>query len=429
MRDAVWTLLLMTMLACTGKAPQNAVQDGTDTDTAEQPGQSPEEPTACTESSGAPDACECSTTDGFTTYRFQQDGGERCLTTYVDPGTNLEPQPLVMLPDCYTRNALQNPDAVMDFSQRYNVRSIELTAPSGSWNFPLNNEVNADNYTAQCDPESSIEVAYMQGVFSVVDQMVADGTVDPERIYVSGFSQNAMFSLFVATCFPERVRGINQGGSGLYSQADGSLALPQCEGACRRSDFVTHGDECVNEAPCDSCSYFPVYPDSSAGTFQSCIFMYDNDDAAHTTAVPAHKVLTEAGYEASLHIFASRRENGLGGHTLPVLGLEWANSCLNINPRCTSACEKAVVSCIDDFQDAYANDNEGQQAINTEEGRNLLSRVFKDCRSANPDICSQGCAATQAMLHSVQPPACVCAPGQADCDCTTSDVPGPCQNR
>ena len=139
-------------------------------------------------------------------------------------------------------------------------------------------------------------------MFSVVDQMIADGTVDPSKIYISGFSQNAMFALFSATCFPERIQGISQGGCGLYSQEDGALALPRCEGACKRSDFETYDVECVTQAPCDTCNYFPVLPTSSDDSFKSCILIYDNDEAAHSTAVPAHRVLTESGHDASLHI-------------------------------------------------------------------------------------------------------------------------------
>ena len=41
----------------------------------------------------------------------------------------------------------------------------------------------------------------------------------------------------------------------------------------------------------------------------------------------------------------------------------------------------------------------------------------------------RGCAGTEAMLLSVEVPACECMPGEADCACTTSDVPGQCGDR
>lgn len=412
----------MMVLACTGKSSNTDTDpDGTEGDATE--------PTVCTESSGEPSACECSTEEGFTTYRFQQDDNERCFTTYVDPETPSEQLPLVFLPDCYTANSLQSPEGAIETARMYNVRVIELSSPTGGWTFPLNNQVNQENHDTQCDPESTPDVGYMESVFSVVDQMIADGTVDPDQIYVSGFSQNAMFNIFAATCFPERIRGIDQGGSGLYSQDDGALALPQCEGACTRSDFQEHGDECVEVAPCDDCNYFPVLPTSSDDTFHSCIFMYDNDGAAHSTAVPAHRLLTQAGHDASLHIFASDEASGLGGHELPVLGWEWVNSCLKINPPCSSACEDAVTECIGRFQEDFRNENGGTKPLYSEEGRGMLSFVYRECRLSNSTLCPQGCAATQAMLLSVEVPACTCAPGQADCSCTTSDVPGLCRDR
>jgi hypothetical protein len=424
MRQTIATLLLMMALGCNGSASPDPSETPADQQT-----EGTSEPTVCAERSGAPNACECSTEDGFTTYRFQQDDTERCFTTYVDPETAKENLPLVFMPDCYTANALQPPGAAIELAQKYNVRIIELSSPTGGWTFPLDNQVNQDNHGTQCDPESTPDIGYMEAVFTIVDQMAADGTVDPDKIYVSGFSQNAMFSIFAATCFPQRIRGIDQGGSGLYSQDDGALALPQCEGACTRTDFQEHGDECVDVAPCDDCSYFPVLPTSSDDAFHSCIFMYDNDGAAHSTAVPAHRRLTQAGHDASLHIFASDEASGLGGHETPVLRWEWVNSCLEVNPPCSSQCEEAVTECIADFQQDFRNDNGGTDPLYSEEGRGLLYGVYQECQINNSTSCARGCAATQNMLLSVEAPACTCAPGQADCSCTTSNVPGPCQDQ
>ena len=426
MKNIIFLVSFFWVQACTaGKS-----QDTTSTDTNSTDTPTTTEPTVCTESSGTEGSCECSTEEGFTTYQFTQGQYQRCFTTYVDPQTADEPLPLVIEPDCYSSNALQHPDGVRFFSTMYNVRSIELSSPTGGWDFPLNNEVNADNYSLQCDPESSREIEYLQGVFSIVDQLIADGLVDENKIYVSGFSQNSMFSIFAATCFPERIAGISQGGSGLYSETDGSLALPQCEGACTQNAFAEYGDDCVTEEPCDTCSFFPVYPTSDTGgeTFQSCILMYDNDEAAHSTAVPAHKYLTQAGHSADLNIFASHPESGLGGHTMPLLGWEWANSCLGVNPSCSTDCETTVVSCVEDFQTTYAAENNQQSPLYRQEGRELLLSAYRQCLMTN-DSCTRGCSATEAMLNSVEPPACVCSPGQTDCDCTTSDVPGPCQNQ
>ena len=413
-------LLLMTTLACANK------DTNADETPADETGVEVTEPIICTESSGTENACECSTDEGFATYRFTQGDEERCLTTYVDPPTAGDRRPLVLLPDCYSENALQPHGEVLPLARNYNVRTMELSSPTGGWRFPLDNRVNAENHETQCDPENSPEIAYLQQAFTVVDQMVEDGTVDPDNIYVSGFSQNSMFSVFAATCFPERIKGISQGGSGLYSQADGSLGLPNCEGECTRSDFEALGSECLTETPCDDCDYFPVLPTRSDDGFQSCLFMYDNDNSAHSTAVPGHKLLTAAGQDATLRIFASSPPDGPGGHEMPVLGWEWSNSCLGVNPPCSAGCEEAVVSCMGAFQEAFAAENGGQDPLNIPDARRGLYEEYRNCMRNNAEQCPRGCASTEAMLLSVEVPACECMPGEADCACTTSDIPSQC---
>ena len=394
------------------------------TDDGKESGDAPTEPGDAPAATVVP--CEISTEAGFTTDSFEQNGEERCLTTYVDPDNPSEALPMVMLPDCYTENALQNPNEVMQLARHYNVRTMELSSPTGGWRFPLNNEINAANHGAQCDPESTPEIAYLEAAFAKVDEMVEAGTVDADKIYVSGFSQNSMFSVFAATCFPDRIRGISQGGSGLYSEADGSKALPKCEGACTASDFEEYDDECITEAPCDTCNYFPVLPTSGDDTFQSCLLMYDNDDSAHSTAVPGHTLLTAAGHDATLHIFASNPAQRLGGHSMPVLDWEWANSCLGVNEPCSSMCGEAVVACVNTFKDTFRAENGGADPLADPETRGQLVNAYHECIRTNADRCPRGCAATPPMLESVEVPACVCLPGQADCDCTTSDIPSSC---
>ena len=421
MKPALSSLFLLLALGCSDDASKDSSLDSSDSDSP-----TDSEPTACTESSSAANACECSTDEGFTTYRFDQNDEERCLTTYVDPVRATEALPLVILPDCYTENSLQNPGEVVQLARQYNLRTMELSSPTGGWRFPLDNNVNAANHGAQCDPENSPEIAYLETVFSMVDRMIAAGTVDADKVYFSGFSQNSMFSVFAATCFPDRIRGINQGGSGLYSEDAGSLALPNCEGACTRSDFEEYAGDCLTEAPCETCNYFPVLPTPSDSAFRSCLLMYDNDNAAHSTAVPGHTLLTAAGHEATLHIFASNPAQQLGGHEMPVLDWEWANSCLEVNPPCSTACQESVIACVASFREGYRADNEGRDPLASPEDRRQLVDAYRTCMQANPEACPRGCAATQPMLESVEVPACVCLPGQADCDCTTASVPSQC---
>ena len=103
-----------------------------------------------------------------------------------------------------------------------------------------------------------------------------------------------MFSIFSATCFPDQMNGISQGGSGLFVAAEGSLGLPKCEGVCSASAFETYDSACISQDPCgEECEIWPVLPVNNGEPIKSCLFMYDNDNAAHTTAYPAHKILTE----------------------------------------------------------------------------------------------------------------------------------------
>ena len=209
-------------------------------------------PTACSESAEPPLGCQCATEENFTTYTFEHRGDQRCLTVYSNPEAGAIPLPLIIQPDCYTANEFAGSrDA--EAARIYGFHYMDLTTPDGGWDFPNNNEINETNFGTQCDDAASKDVGYLKSVFTVVDQMIADGHVDADKVFVQGFSQNSMFSIFMATCFPNRIAGIWQGGSGLYSQADGSRPLPKCEGACTSDSFDEHEQACIDVQPCETC--------------------------------------------------------------------------------------------------------------------------------------------------------------------------------
>jgi len=380
----------------------------------------------CTETNPGEGACECATQPGFQTYRAVQGDVERCFTVYGNPGWGSEARPLIIEPDCYSEN--RAPRGALN-NDRYGFRSLHLTAPDGGWEFPLNGVVNSENAWSQCDPTYSREINYLATAFTLVDQLTSEGLVAEGKVFMSGFSQNSMFSLFAATCFPDRLDGISQGGSGLFSAADGSVGLPQCEGVCAKPSFETYGSECISQEPCgEECAFWPVYPTNDGDAIKSCLFMYDNDNAAHSTAAPAHKYLSQEGHQPSLYIFGSDRESNLGGHTMPVLGWEWINHCLGIFETCSSACATEVVSRVESFKDMYSTANPGQDALYDEGARQQLMGTYMGAKSQVAD-CSFSCVATQAMLDSVQAPSCTCGPNDLSCTCQTStveEVPGPC---
>ena len=381
---------------------------------------------ACNESTGEEEACECSNAPGFQTYRAIQDGTERCFTVYGNPAWGTEPRPLLIEPDCYSSNGVpDNPVA----NDRYGYRSLHLTAPDGGWQFPQNGIVNQDNYWSQCDPSGSREIDYLATAFVLVDQLIEDGLVASDKVFMSGFSQNSMFSIFAATCFPDRVAGISQGGSGLFSAADGSVGLPKCEGVCSSESFETYGDDCVSQDPCgEACEFWPVYPVNEGDVIRSCLFMYDNDEAAHTTAYPGFKYLSQEGHQPSLHIFASDGESDLGGHRMPVLGFEWVNQCLGIFDECPSSCAADVVSQVEAFRSTYTSANPGQDPFFDRGARQQLIGTYMGAKSRVAS-CSINCAPTKDMLDSVEPASCFCAPDATDCPCRTlgvDEVPGSC---
>ncbi|MEE2903221.1 MAG: hypothetical protein VYC39_12885 [Myxococcota bacterium] len=383
-------------------------------------------PQPCTSSSTEPGGCECSNEPGFTTYSFEHQGQQRCLTTYIDPQNPSEALPLIIEPDCYTSNGLQSP-GLMQPARRYGFRHMQLTSPDGDWAFPQNNEVNDSNYQTQCDESSTKEIGYLKSVFTIVDKMIADGVVASDKVFVSGFSQNSMYTLFMATCFPEEINGIWQGGSGLFSKDEGAKALPNCEGACTRSAFLEHGTECRLIEPCTNCQYFPVLPEKTGRAIKSCIVMYENDGAAHSTAVPGYKVLKAQGHKPQLYIFGADRSISLGDHEEPVNSWAWLSSCLGLHDACSTECSSQVIGCINNFRMNF-RDRQGQPySFDNPDHRQIATFEYDECLMRHANLCERGCSATTEMLHLFETPKCECAPEDASCDCMTSDVPGQCE--
>ena len=386
-------------------------------------------PTACTQSGQPPEGCECSNAPGFTTYTFEHKGEQRCLTVYTNPNGDGSPMPLIIEPDCYSANTLQGPfsggpynkAAADDIGFHY----MDLTNPSGGWDFPNDNEINDSNYATQCTDTASNDIGYLKGVFMVVDQMIADGLVDPNKVFVHSFSQNSVFALFMATCFPDDIDGIYQGGSGLYSKADGSKALPGCEGNCKKSSFLEHGYDCVQQEPCTTCDYFPVLPVKTGAPIKSCIIMYDNDGAAHSTAVPAYKLLKEQGHQPELKIFAGNPATFLGDHDAPLNPWAWALDCLQLYDTCSDSCSASVVNCVEDFKQNW---EDGVFSMDKPEHREAAVGHYAFCLGeGSSGACAKGCTPTHDMLTLYETPACQCDASTSNCTCQTSDKPGACE--
>ena len=80
---------------------------------------------------------------------------------------------------------------------------------------------------------------------------------------------------------------------------------------------------------------------------------------------------------------------------------------------------------MDAFKDAFRSENGGRDPLDIPDARGLYDE-YHNCMRTNAEQCPRGCAGTEAMLLSVEVPACECGPGQTECACTTSDIPGQC---
>ena len=383
-------------------------------------------PQVCVQSGVPPVGCECANEPGFTTYTFQHAGEQRCMTSYVDPQATNEPLPLIIRPNCYTANRLEGPD--IEMANLYGYHYLDLTSPDGGWAFPLNNEVNDSNYHRQCEDAATKDIGYLKGVFKIVDQMIADGLVDPDKVFVSGFSQNSVFAIFIGTCFPDRIAGVWQVGSGIYSQNDGARALPKCEGACTASAFIEHGAECRDIEPCETCQYFPVFPERTGDPLKTCIAMYDDDGAAHSTAVPAYRLLKAQGHVPTLMIFGSDPTIQLGGHDAPLNPMAWEASCLGLQDPCTRRCSDNVLTCMAQFRQEFRDESGRRFTMNNPDHRGFATQQYNQCLRENRQSCARGCAATRDMLTLLETPACECDVNTATCDCQTSNEPGACES-
>merc|ERR1712241_121389 len=166
-------------------------------------------------------SCTCESGDtskGFQTYGFVQNGVQRCFTVFHPLARAGETLPVVISSQCYGKDKLQsismkNENAADNkAAARYGYARIGVSTPDGHWTFGNNNIVN-DLKPMPCADEDSKDIAYMR---KIMDFIAANPQqFDANRVYTEGFSQNSMFSAYIAFCFPDNVLGVWQGGSGM----------------------------------------------------------------------------------------------------------------------------------------------------------------------------------------------------------------------
>ena len=336
---------------------------------------------------GARGPCECSGRPGFTTYTWTVADQERCFTVYTPDRAG--PLPVMIQMNCYARNRLQQSGCapgtpLVEAADTYGFVAVCASATDGNWTFGNDGVSNDDNPTP-CADEDSKDIVYLRGLFDTLSALGDAGTLDADRIYTWGFSQNAMFAAYASICFPQHIVGVWQGGSGLFVAGE-TNPLPQMEGACRRSDFLELGPECAEERPCDECQYFPAYPVASEPARRACVMAYE-DDILFATARPMFTRLGDEGHDATLLSFPDVGR----GHANPLQAWAWMVSCLDITPPCDAACSGALVACMADGEDEDPG-GDGPGA------RDAVPRphpcgdgVCDQFEQNNPDVCPRDC--------------------------------------
>ena len=110
----------------------------------------------------------------------------------------------------------------------------------------------------RCSDSDTINIPYLRTVFEFIESNPSK--FDASKIYVEGFSQNGNFAAFAGFCFNKKVKGIWQGGSGMYS-VDSPRWAPASNG---------YWDE--------SFKYKPIYPCYTEDRpMIGCLAEYTND--------------------------------------------------------------------------------------------------------------------------------------------------------
>ena len=99
------------------------------------------------------------------------------------------------------------------------------------------------------------------------------------QVYTSGFSQESMFAGYTAICFPDKVAGVWQGGSGL-AKTGFTPVVPGRQAQCSRSEMAAKGGDCCKKEDsfCKTCQYWPAWPRTHPkGKIIDCLMAYTHD--------------------------------------------------------------------------------------------------------------------------------------------------------
>ena len=308
--------------------------------------------------------CDCGSPDkGFTTYTFWQGDVQRCFTVFQPIERAGEKLPVVFGPNCYAQDILMSIDGTSTLSEgnqaaaRYGYARIGLSTPEGHWQFGNNGVVN-NGTPMPCADEDSVDIAYVRKIINWIESNPDD--FDASRMYSQGFSQNSMFSAYIGFCFPDKVVGVYQAGSGM-ALTGLEPNLPGCQGQVTASQFTecdadgTKCQQCLEQFPCTECQYWPIYPcHNAARPMVDCLIEYDNDaisvgkaDKEASSAKYMHEALTAEGHDSRLLRFSASDDGTIAGNHQDLKNLAfWQVGCLGITDPCSQDCENAFVNCV-----------------------------------------------------------------------------------
>ena len=277
-----------------------------------------------------------------------------------------------------------------------------VSTPDKNWVFGNDNIVN-DDKPMPCADEDSKDIAYIRKIIEWINSQ--PDKFDSSRMYSAGFSQNSMFSAYIAFCFNDQFKGVWQGGSGLTLKGKAPY-VPNCGGQLAASTFAACTGackKCAAENTCEACQYWPIYPCySPVQPLAHCIAEYTNDPIsvgqADIEGLSSSRNMYERslqeGHEARLLRFSPSDDETIPGkHKSPKNSEYWKMGCLGITAPCSAACEASLLACVDE-----------QGASTALEKANAFGTCIKDSKFQTLNGCTLECSPTYNMLASGETP-------------------------
>ena len=314
-------------------------------------------------------------------------------------------------PNCYASDKLSGLNGKNEntptnkAAERFGYARVLVSTPDKNWVFGNDNVVN-DGRPMSCADEDSKDIAYIRKIMAWINSRPEQ--FDSSRVYSAGFSQNSMFSAYIAFCFNDQFRGVWQAGSGMTLKGQ-SPYVPNCGGQLAASTFAQCKEEgggacrqCIQKYACDDCKYWPIYPCySPAHPMAHCIAEYTNDPIAvgqeDIEALSTGRNMYERskieGHEARLLRFTPSDSSIPGNHKDVKNLVYWQAGCLGVTEPCSSQCETSFVSCVNN-----------QNASTAQEKADAFGTCIADGAFNALTGCSLDCAPTYSMLAMSEEP-------------------------